>query len=201
MKNLFIAVLVFVVLAIATTGSFAQPGKISFGIGADAALPMDSFFKDAWSFGFGGTARGYYMFNDMVSFTATAGYMTFPGKDVTVSAGGAAAKFTQGNLSMIPVLVGARYYFSPAESKFRPYGAFEFGMVFSSYSQPSQQVNVVVGGVVVGTTGTPAVSASGSDFSYQPQIGFEASKFDVGVRYLGISNFSAVAFRVGYIFN
>ena len=191
MKSLFIAVLVFAVLAVGTTGSLAQPGKISFGIGADVAIPMSSGFKDSQSIGIGGTAKGYYILNDMTSFTATAGYMTFSGKDFTVA--GTTAKITAGSWNQIPVMVGARYYFGPAESKFRLYGAFELGLIFGSYTIPEQKIN----GVVV----IPSTSVSGSDFSYQPQLGFEASKFDVAARFLGVSNASSVAFRVGYIFN
>jgi hypothetical protein len=193
MKNLLLAVLVFAMLAVSTTGSFAQPGKISFGIGADVALPMSSGFSDSQSLGIGGTAKGYYLFNDLVSFTATAGYITFSGKDYTPAGSPAGTSIKAGSWSMIPVVVGARYYFGPAESKFRLYGAFEMGLIFSSYTVPEIKVNNVVV--------FPSVSFSGSDFSYQPQIGFEASKFDVAARLIGISGATCVAFRVGYIFN
>jgi hypothetical protein len=192
MKNLFIAVLVFTMLAGATTDLFAQPGKISFGIGADVALPLTSGFKDSQNLGIGGTAKGYYLFNDMVTFNATAGYITFSGKDFTPAGAGAGTSVKAGSWSQIPVMVGARYYFSPAESKFRLYGAFEIGLIFSSYTLPDIKVNNVVI--------FPGGSVSGSDFSYQPQIGFEASKFDVAVRLLGVSGASAIAARVGYIF-
>lgn len=192
MKNLFIAVLVFAMLAVATTGSFAQQGKISFGIGADVAKVIASGFSDVFGIGIGGTAKGYYVFNDMVTFTATAGYITFSGKEIAQAAG---VKWTYGSLSQIPVLVGARYYFGPAESKFRLYGGFDMGLIFSSYKYDFPTANI--GGVIT----TQSLSVSGSDFSYQPQVGFEASKFDVAVRYLGVSGFGSVAARIGYIFN
>ena len=193
MKNLLLAVLVFALLAVASTGLFAQQGKISFGVGADVALPMTSGFSDTQSLGIGGTAKGYYIFNDMVTFNATAGYITFSGKDYTPAGSPAGTSIKAGSWSQIPVMVGARYYFSPASSSFRPYGAFEMGLIFSSYSYPDVKVNNVVV--------FPGGSVSGSDFSYQPQIGFEASKFDVAARLIGVSGASAVAFRVGYIFN
>jgi hypothetical protein len=193
MKNLFIAVLVLAMLAVSTSGSFAQPGKISFGIGADVALPLTSGFSDSQNLGIGGTAKGYYIFNDMFTFNATAGYITFSGKDFTPAGSGPGTSVKAGSWNQIPVMVGARYYFTPAESKFRPYGAFEIGLIFSSYTLPDIKVNNVVV--------FPGGSVSGSDFSYQPQIGFEASKFDVAARLIGVSGASAVAFRVGYIFN
>ncbi|MEO8167786.1 MAG: hypothetical protein ABI623_06025, partial [bacterium] len=73
-----------------------------------------------------------------------------------------------------------------------PYGGLDLGMIFSSYKIPSQ----VIFGVTVG-----GGSVSGSDFTYQPQVGFVASQFDVAVRLLGISNATCVAARIGYIFN
>jgi hypothetical protein len=182
MKKLLLVVVALAVVALGT--SYAQPGKISFGVGADIALPMSSGFSDGWGIGIGGTAKGYYLFNDMVTFTATAGYMTFSGKELN--------GFKAGSWSMIPVVVGGRYYFGPAESKFRLYGAFEMGLIFSSYTQATQ----TIGGFTFG-----GGSVSGSDFTYQPQIGFEASKFDVAARLLGVSGATCVGFRVGYIFN
>jgi hypothetical protein len=186
MKQLLVAV--FVVFALVGSAS-AQPGKISFGVGADVALPMSSGFSDTQGIGIGGTAKGYYIFNDMISFTATAGFMTFGGKDYSV----AGQTVKAGSWSMIPVMVGGRYYFGPAESKFRLYGAFEMGMIFGSYKTPSYTIPFF------GTVGGGSVSTS--DFSYQPQLGFEASKFDVAVRLLGVSGATCVAFRAGYIFN
>lgn len=185
MKKLLLAIVV--VALFATTSSFAQ--KINFGIGADIALPMSSGFSDAVSIGIGGTAKVYYPLKDeMIVLTGTAGYMTFSGKDQTING----VKVNAGSWSMIPVLVGARYYFAPLSAKFRPYGGFDMGMIFSSYKVP--------GYTVLGQT-FGGGSVSGSDFSYQPQLGFVASQFDVAVRYLGISGASCIAARIGYIFN
>ncbi len=180
MKKQLIAIAI--VALFATSSSFAQ--KINFGIGADVALPMGTF-GDIVSVGFGGTAKVYYpLKEEMMVLTGTAGYMTFSGKTV--------GNFTGSNFSMIPVLVGARYYFAPLSAKFRPYGGLDLGLIFSSTKVPSQTIlGVTVGGG----------SVSGSDFTYQPQLGFVASQFDVAVRLLGISGANCVAARVGYIFN
>lgn len=190
MKKLLLVV-VAITVGLITTGSLLAEGKIGFGIGADVAIPMTTGFSDTQSIGIGGTAKVYYPLSDpMITLTGTAGYMTFSGKDFTPIGGGATVK--AGSWTMIPILVGARYYFSPATSSFRPYGAFEMGLIFGSYTLPSVTT-------VFGTFGGGSVSTS--DFSYQPQIGFEASKFDVAARYLGVSGAASVAFRVGYMFN
>ncbi len=184
MKNLLLA---FAAVALfATSSSFAQ--KINFGIGADIALPMGNF-GNLVSIGIGGTAKVYYPLKDeLIVLTGTAGYMTFSGKDV-VSGG---QTVNAGSWSMIPVLVGARYYFAPLSAKFRPYGGLDLGMIFSSYKVP--------GYTILGQT-FGGGSVSGSDFTYQPQVGFVASQFDVAVRLLGISGATCVAARIGYIFN
>lgn len=192
MKYFTTAVLLVALLAIGTSESIAQ-GKIKFGVGADVALPMTTGFKDSQNLGIGGTAKVYYILNDMATLTGTAGYITFGGKDFTPAGSPAGTSIKAGSWNQIPVVVGARYYFAPASSSFRPYGAFEVGLIFSSYTVPE----IKVGNFVV----FPSQTVSGSDFSYQPQIGFEASKFDVAVRLLGVSGASAIAARIGYIFN
>jgi outer membrane protein W len=193
MKKTLLVLLAVAVVAFAVSSSSAQ-GKIKFGIGADVALPIATGFSDWFNIGIGGTAKGYYMLNDMTTLTATAGYLSFSGKEITSIAG---TKFKYGSMSQIPVLVGGRYYFGPASSSFRLYGGFDVGMLFSSYKYDQPAV------VVAGITIIPAqsISVSGSDFSYQPHIGFEASNFDVAVRYLGVSGFGSIAARIGYIFN
>ena len=188
MKKLLLAVVAICVVA---SSSFAQ-GKIQFGIGADVALPISSGFSNSQSIGIGGTARVYYPLSDqMITLTGTAGYMTFSGKDQTI----AGVNVTGTSWSMIPVLVGGRYYFTPAGGSMRWYGAFEMGLIFSSFSVTVPSVNFQTG-QVTSTTAT----ATGSDFSYQPQIGFEAKQWDIGVRYLGVSGAGCVAARIGYIF-
>ncbi len=189
MKNLLVVVALISLVAFSANAQ----GKISFGVGADLALPMSSGFSDGWGIGIGGTAKVYYPFNDMITFNGTAGYMTFSGKEQTIGT----VKVTPGSWSMIPVVVGARYYFMPATAKMRFYGAFDMGLIFSSYTQKTPEVRV--GNIVV----VPAseFSASGSDFTYQPAVGFEASKFDVAVRLMGVSGATSVAARIGYIFN
>ena len=191
MKKALLVVLAVAMVAFAVDGSNAQ-GKFRFGVGADVALPISSGFSDGWNIGIGGTAKGYYSLNDMTALTATAGYMVFSGKEQTIGT----VTFKPGNWSMIPVVVGGRYYFGPASS-FRLYGGFEMGMIFSSYKQTTPAI------VIAGITVVPAqeVSVSGSDFTYQPMLGFEASNFDVAVRYLGVSGAGSVAARIGYIFN
>ena len=153
----------FVVLAmsLAMVGTSSAEGKISVGVGADLVLPLDSGFKDAYSIGFGGTARGQYMINEQFSAMVTVGFITFSGKDV----GGV----TLDNATMIPILVGGKYFFT--EGKMRWYGAADLGI--SSFKQsvsfPGTPA-IVIGGITV-FPGTPArtESATSSEFTFQPK--------------------------------
>lgn len=191
MKKLLLVVVALAVVAVANNKSYSQPGKISFGIGADVGLPMGTF-GDTQGIGIGGSAKVYYALNEMATLTGTAGYMTFSGKDITVGT----VTVTAGKWSMVPVTVGGRYYFSPAGSNFRAYGAFDLGMVFGSYTINIPEIKF--GTIVIQPASSSSVSTS--DFTYQPQLGFEAGKFDVAVRLLGVANANTVAVRVGYIF-
>lgn len=183
MKKLLVAVTVLFVVA----GSAFAQGKIMFGVGADVGLPLGTF-GDTQGIGIGGTARAYYPLNDMITLTGTAGYMTFSGKEYTVGT----AKVKAGSWNMVPVVVGGRYYFSPASASFRLYGGFDMGLIFGSYTVPSQTFfGVTVGGG----------SASTTDFTYQPMLGFVANNWDIAVRLLGVANANTLAARIGYIFN
>lgn len=190
MKKLLVAVMMLAMVALTISGASAQ-GKISFGVGADVALPIGSF-GDTQNIGIGGTAKVYYPVNNMLSLTGTAGYMTFGGKEIT-SIGG--TKIKAGSWNMVPVVVGGRYYFGP-EGGTRFYGGVDLGIIFGSYTVNTPEIKV--GNIVV----VPASSASASttDFTYQPQIGVEAGALDIAVRLLGVSNANSIAARIGYIF-
>lgn len=193
MKQLSILAIAVAVLFAGVSNVNAQPGKISFGIGADVALPIASGFSDSQGIGIGGTAKVYYPINDMFTLNGTAGYITFAGKDYTVA--GLTTSVKAGSWNMVPVLVGGRYYFTPASSAMRWYGMFDMGLIFGSYTTPDQTISVF------GFTQTiKGASVSTTDFSYQPGVGFEASKWDVAVRLLGVSGAASVAARIGYMF-
>ena len=189
MKKFLLAVTVLAIVAGLTTSAFAE-SKISIGAGADLVLPLDSGFKDAYNIGFGGTARGQYMINEQFSVMVTVGFITFSGKDL----GGV----TLDNGSMIPFLVGGKYYFTPGSMRW--YGAADLGI--TSFKTSVSTPTFTIGGVTYGGT----VSGTSSEFTFQPQVGFESAlgtagtKLDVGVRAIIISNAFSLGARVGVLF-
>jgi hypothetical protein len=170
MKKLFLAVAVVALVALLAAPSFAQ--KMAVSVGGDVLLPMGTF-GDAYSIGFGGSARGQYNITPMFSAGLTAGYYTWTAKDV-------AAGLVKPTFSGVPVRVFGKYYFMP-EGKARVYGIAELGLFFWSSKVT----------VTLPFFGTITSDATGSDFNYAPGIGVElpAGKVtvDVSARYDGIA--------------
>lgn len=163
MKKLFLAGIVMLLVFAVAAPSNAQ-GKMDLSVGGDVLLPMGTF-GDAYSIGFGGSARGQYNLSPMASVGLTAGYYTWTAKDIA----GSTVKPT---FSGVPVRVFGKYYFMP-EGKARFYGIAELGLFFWSSK------------VTVPFLGD--ISATGSDFNIAPGVGVElpAGKVavDVSVRY------------------
>ncbi len=107
MKKLF---LVLAIAAIATSAIAQEDTRdkpFLFSIGLEGALPVGDF-GDAYSFGIGGTVQGEYKAAEDLGITLNAGYITYSGKDITVSGVGI---FKVPSFGLIPVLAGVKYYF------------------------------------------------------------------------------------------
>jgi hypothetical protein len=176
-RSKLIVALVLGLLAFSTTSN-AQNGR--FSVGAELAIPMGDF-ADATSMGFGGSLRYEFPVGDNLGLTATAGYLAFSGKD------------DLGNWSMIPVQVGAKYYFTDNQDGF--YGHLMLGIHSTSYKTPEITfMGITVGGETVSST----------DFSYAPEVGYHLANVDIGLRYQMIategSTTSYLGLRLAYVF-
>ncbi|MCC7231698.1 MAG: outer membrane beta-barrel protein [Bacteroidia bacterium] len=184
MKKIVLNVLVLsAVCLLGTTPAFSQSGR--FSIGLEGAFPTGDF-GDAAGTGFGASVRYEHPVSDNIALTGTVGYITFGSK--TESVPGFEYKFTW---SMIPVQVGAKYYFSEMMNGF--YGAVELGIHASSAKS-----TVTIMGTEVSNT------ASSSDFSYAPEIGYHLANIDIGARYQMISTTGSTSsyfgIRAAYVF-
>jgi hypothetical protein len=186
MKKLLTIAVAVALLGLVSAES-RSAGKIAIGVGPDVLLPIGSF-GDAYNVGFGGTARGQYMVNEQFSVIVTAGYLTFSVKNVP-------SGVSFDNATMIPIVAGGKYYFTPSGSM-RFYGIAEIGI--TSFKQS-------LGGSVGGQSFNFG-SVTSTEFTYAPGIGFEAdlgggnTKIDVGVRWNGISDANSIGGRVGILF-
>lgn len=58
--------------------------KIEPGVNVEAAFPTGNFGK-SYSFGIGGSVMGRYALSDKANLTASLGYISFSGKNITIS--------------------------------------------------------------------------------------------------------------------
>ena len=177
-------VLVLLVLSLMIVGfTNAQVGKMKLGVGAYVGLPLGTF-GDVTSVGFGGVVQGEYLFADKIVGTVTTGYLAFSGKSQTI----AGASVDNGTWSIIPILVGGKYFFTP-----NLYGAAQIGLDMVSYKVPTQ---VIFGFTVGGGT------ASSSEFGWNIGVGYDMGNLDFLVKYGSfMTNASSVSLTALYKFS
>ena len=168
MKKTVIAV---AFLTIATCSLKAQDKSSSanpniFSIGLEAALPIGTF-GNVYSFGIGGSVQGEHKLGSTAGLTLNVGYINY-----SVKSG-----YGGGSAGIIPVMAGAKYYFTPMV-----YGHAQLGAAFS------------------------ASKGGGTSFTYSPGIGFMLGKnFDALIKFVGFSangsTSNTVGARLAYDFN
>ena len=159
MKKLISAVLLFTVVT-----ATAQK-NLKFSIGAELASATGNLNK-VYSLGIGGTAQVDYMITNDVAVTGNAGVIELVGRKIS----GTNLKYR--STAVIPLLVGIKYYFTPAV-----YGSGQIGTsVFSS--------------------------GGGSTFTYAPGVGYKfTNRLDALLKYTGYSSSGGTfGIRLGYTF-
>ena len=126
-KTLFSIALVLGLIGSASK-SEAHDGR--FSIGAELGIPMGDF-GDVSGIGIGGTIRYEAPVSDNLGITGTAGYISFSGKDFTI----AGYTVTGESSYLIPVQVGAKYYFDRQQEGL--YGHVMFGVHMYKTSEVS----------------------------------------------------------------
>ena len=160
-------VLVLCVVALFMIGlTNAQTSKLKIGVGAYIGLPMGNF-GDVTSLGFGGVAQGEYDLAPQIVGTLTTGYLVFSGKTVS--------GFDMGKWSIIPILVGGKYFFTPMF-----YGTVQIGLNMVSYTNKHVYTgfNPVTGQITYGDA-----TVSSSEFGFNFGVGYEMKPFDFLVKY------------------
>jgi len=150
------------------------------GFDVRGTTPMGDF-KDAVSFGIGGTGYAGYAFSPMFTVTARAGYIFTDGKEIAFDENGVTGTVTT-NYGVMPLLGGLRVSFLEGDT--RLYVAAEAGMYVLNLTTDLKNN---FGGSVQST------SDSETKFGYAPAIGaqFRAGMnmmVDAHVDYTGISD-------------
>ncbi len=177
MKKIKICLLALTVLVAAT--SFGQDDKKKAGgnslsVGAEVGLPMGTF-GDFNKLGIGGSAKAAFGIFEGGAVTLSAGYMTFSGKDYTVSVLGQTITVPGAKANIIPVKAGLRYMLGGG-----------------IYAEPQLGMSFLSGG-------------GGSAFTYAAGVGTMINnQIDIGVRYESFSKgggtSSFIGARVAYSF-
>lgn len=196
MSKVLIVVAALVLLSLPLFGQSAgpAPGTLSLGIGVETGVPMGDF-SNYTSFGIGGLAVGSYDIDQNLAVNVKVGYLHFSGKDYTILAHTINTSFSE-----VPILVGLKYFFTPATegTSMRLYGAADVGLYASS-----QSASATVSGINV------SLSTSSTDFGVSPILGarFKAGNnmdVDAHVNYTAVftsgSTTSWFGIGVGLIF-
>lgn len=157
MKRLHLIVLLLISI---TTLSTAQ-SKFGAGINAGIALPNGDF-GDVYNLGFGGGASLTYDLTQEWQLLASAGYYRFSFNDdffndFLKSIGVNETVDVEAPLSLIPIMVGGRYFFSQGD--FKPYATAIAGIHIMSVS--AEDVNIGGQAYEVNTTETQTKGAWG----------------------------------------
>lgn len=172
--------LVGVFLSLSVTQAMAQ-----FSGGVEVGLPM-STFSDLAKVGFGASVRYEASIKDKLSWTGSAGFLSFSGNSFTVGT----VTGTYGSTTAIPISGGIKYYLNEANNGF--YAAADLNVNFLSYSV----VFPNSGGGNGYTTGTASTSRVG----LAPGIGYRTGNWDIAGRFNIVTDFTYLGIRAAYIF-
>ncbi len=172
---------------VAATAVSAQENRFSAGL--ELGLPMGDF-GDATSFGIGGSLGYEIPVGDNLGVIAQAGFMSFSGKDQDLGL----VSIEGVNYTMIPVQVGAKYYFTDNQEGFYAMGLL--GIHSMSFKSPEYEfLGVKYGGETVSDT----------NLSFAPGLGYIVGEnIDLALRYQIISgdggSSSYLGIRAAYMF-
>ncbi|QNK63010.1 outer membrane beta-barrel protein [Pedobacter sp. PAMC26386] len=177
MKRLFLLTAIAGVFAFSNVSAQKKDPAMSgqkLGIGVDFGLPTGDLNK-THKLGIGGSLLFQTPIAQSLNFTASAGYLSFAGKDI-ISSGSSSIKFA--NYAAIPVKAGVRYFLAE---------------------------NIFVGGELGAAFGTSSGSGTSFIYTPNVGVEFpvaDKSTIELGARYESWSKGPArfVGFRLAYNF-
>ncbi len=172
MKNLF---LFLIVILLASSSLLAQKKGIS--IGGNVYFPVGDW-SDYANTGWGGSASYEHQLSKEVAGVIYSGYTAFSadaGADVTI----------------VPLLVGAKFYFTP---KWDWYIAGMLGVDFVT-----ADASTTIGGQTYSSSASSTEFAGNINFGYEVQTS-DKGAVDISAGFVYVSDFSYFGMRLAYIF-
>lgn len=163
MKKVFVVLFLFIASLIN-----AQSG-LGLNVSAGIASPGGDF-GDVYKMGFGGNAGLTYNLNESLQLSASGGYYTFAFNneyfsDLLKDAGFNVTVDVDAPISIIPLMVGAKYFFSASD--FKPYVSAIVGLHLMSVSSNSVNVGGLNYNVSKSATETKGAWGVGLGFLYK----------------------------------
>lgn len=181
MKKLLLAM---VVVGFLIPQMALSQGPMRVGGQLNIVLPIGDW-SDFAGTGFGATGLFIYPFNDVISFTGQAGYISFGGQTVEGLSGSSA----EWSYSVIPLMGGARYYLGSTDDGPKFFVGGDAGLQFFNFESTS-----TISGPFGGTFTN---SASSTEFSFGPSGGVEINNFDISAVFV-ITDGNYFGIRAGY---
>ena len=168
------AVTLVLISVISVNAQKSVSNPTSFSIGLEGSVPSGTFNTLGYKLGIGGSAQVDHKIASDAAITFNVGYLNYPNKSSN-------PKY---HFSVIPVLAGVKYWFSP-----KVYGSAQLGASFNSSK--------------VSNSSSASITSTG--FAYSPGIGFNISNnVDLLIKYFGNSvsggSFSSFGARLAYSF-
>lgn len=179
--------LMFVLVAIALIASVASSqwgqGKMSWGAGAEVALPM-STWGDAVGMGLGGFGLFQYGVTPEILLTGQVGYTMWMEKEVYD---------VKSSASAMTFIVGAKYNLS-AQVTPGFYGLLQIGIY--SLTQKVETPAYNYGWITIPASSYESTS---SETVLLPGVGYQFDSFDISVKYTLKGNFNNLCLNIAYV--
>jgi hypothetical protein len=174
-----------ILLAVLFTG-FINAQSQGISIGANLALPIGDWSNSS-SVGFGGTATYERSFTPNVVGQVYSGYIMMGGKD-----------FEGGSYSsaLIPIMVGAKYFFQPGLKGF--YGNALIGVTMYSFSASYDDPEVQAYWDLYSPSTTSTEFSFGIGAGYEIPMGKNA--VDLNAHFMLVSDANYIGARIAYRF-
>jgi|GEM_PF-1548227 len=182
-------ILVFTVLSFFAVQSVSAQGAMRIGAEGNVVLPFGDLGDVASPVGFGATALFIYPFNENISFSGRAGWMTLGGEDIESSFLGQTSTLEY-TISAIPIQGGVRYHLNGTGEPGLYVGGEVGFHILSIDAEFSGSGSEFLQGTSSGDSST--------EFTIAPMVGFSLEALDMSAFVNLLNDATWFGIRVGW---